>query len=36
MLAIIENFQHADGSVSIPASLHEFGAPHKLGAHSPL
>src|SRR6187551_737644 len=31
MLAIIENFQHADGSVSIPASLHEFGAPQKLG-----
>jgi seryl-tRNA synthetase len=30
MLAIIENFQHADGSVSIPASLHEFGAPQKL------
>ena len=32
MLAIMENFQEADGSVSIPASLHEFGAPQKLGA----
>jgi seryl-tRNA synthetase len=36
MLAIIENFQHADGSVSIPASLHEFGAPQKLGADKTL
>jgi seryl-tRNA synthetase len=36
MLAIIENFQHADGSVSIPSPLHEFGAPPKLGAHTPL
>jgi seryl-tRNA synthetase len=34
MLAIIENFQHADGSVSIPTSLHEFGAPQKLGARA--
>jgi seryl-tRNA synthetase len=33
MLSLIENFQHADGSVSIPASLHEFGAPQKLRAH---
>jgi seryl-tRNA synthetase len=32
MLAIMENFQDDDGSVSIPASLHEFGAPQKLGA----
>jgi seryl-tRNA synthetase len=32
MLAIIENFQDDDGSVSIPSSLHEFGAPRKLGA----
>jgi seryl-tRNA synthetase len=30
MLAIIENFQDDDGSVSIPSSLHEFGAPRKL------
>jgi seryl-tRNA synthetase len=36
MLALIENFQHADGSVSIPASLHEFGAPQKLGADKTL
>jgi len=32
MLAIMENFQEDDGSVSIPESLHEFGAPQKLGA----
>jgi len=32
MLAIMENFQEDDGSVSIPGSLHEFGAPQKLGA----
>jgi seryl-tRNA synthetase len=36
MLALIENFQHADGSVSIPASLHEFGAPQKLGTNRSL
>ena len=32
MLAIMENFQEGDGSVSIPSALHEFGAPQKLGA----
>jgi len=32
MLAIMENFQENDGSVSIPGALHEFGAPPKLGA----
>src|SRR5438874_2799584 len=32
MLAIMENFQEDDGSVSIPGALHEFGAPQKLGA----
>jgi seryl-tRNA synthetase len=32
MLAIMENFQEDDGSVSIPGALHEFGAPEKLGA----
>jgi seryl-tRNA synthetase len=32
MLAIMENFQEDDGSVSIPSALHEFGAPQKLGA----
>jgi seryl-tRNA synthetase len=31
MLAIMENFQDEDGSVSTPKSLHEFGAPQKLG-----
>jgi seryl-tRNA synthetase len=32
MLSIMENFQDADGSVSIPSVLHEFGAPQRLGA----
>jgi len=32
MLAIMENFQEEDGSVSIPDALHELGAPRKLGA----
>jgi seryl-tRNA synthetase len=32
MLAIMENFQEQDGSVSVPEPLHEFGAPRKLGA----
>jgi seryl-tRNA synthetase len=32
MLAIMENFQEEGGSISIPSSLHEFGAPQKLGA----
>src|SRR5207253_1263861 len=31
MLAIMENFQEEDGSISIPEALHEFGAPVKLG-----
>jgi seryl-tRNA synthetase len=30
MLAILENFQDADGSVAIPEPLWEFGAPRKL------
>src|SRR5213083_286989 len=30
MLAIVENFQDRDGSISIPQPLHEFGAPKKL------
>jgi seryl-tRNA synthetase len=30
MLAIMENFQDEGGSVSIPESLHPFGAPKKL------
>jgi seryl-tRNA synthetase len=32
MLAIMENFQEDDGSVTIPKSLHDLGAPQKLGA----
>jgi seryl-tRNA synthetase len=32
MIAILENFQHEDGSVSVPEALVEFGAPSKLGA----
>jgi len=31
LIAIVENFQDADGSVAIPAALHEFGAPARLG-----
>jgi seryl-tRNA synthetase len=30
MLAILENFQEADGSVAVPAVLYEFGAPRRL------
>ena len=32
MLAIMENFQEEDGSVSVPDALQELGAPRKLGA----
>ena len=32
MIAILENFQHEDGTVSVPAPLVEFGAPPILGA----
>jgi seryl-tRNA synthetase len=32
MIALLENFQEADGSIRIPDVLHEFGAPQKLGA----
>jgi len=31
MIALLENFQEADGSVRIPDALHDFGAPQKLG-----
>jgi seryl-tRNA synthetase len=31
MLAIMENFQEADGSIRIPGALVEFGAPRSLG-----
>jgi seryl-tRNA synthetase len=32
MIAVLENFQDADGSVSVPEPLHDFGAPARLGA----
>jgi seryl-tRNA synthetase len=32
MIAVLENFQDADGSVAVPAPLVEFGAPARLGA----
>jgi seryl-tRNA synthetase len=32
LLAIMENFQEADGSIAVPEVLHEFGAPRRLGA----
>ena len=32
MIALLENFQEEDGSVRVPESLHDFGAPQKLGA----
>jgi seryl-tRNA synthetase len=31
MLAIMENFQDEGGTVAVPAALHEFGAPERLG-----
>ena len=31
MLAIMENFQDADGSVTVPEPLHELGAPARIG-----
>ena len=30
IIAIVENHQHDDGSVEIPAVLHEYGAPARL------
>jgi seryl-tRNA synthetase len=32
VLAILENFQEEDGSVSVPPVLHEFGAPQRLSS----
>jgi seryl-tRNA synthetase len=32
MIAILENFQDSDGSVSVPEPLRDFGAPSRLGA----
>jgi len=31
MIAILENFQEADGSIAVPSVLCEFGAPRKIG-----
>jgi seryl-tRNA synthetase len=31
MIAILENFQDADGSISVPVALTDFGAPAQLG-----
>ena len=31
MIAILENFQEADGSIAVPSVLWEFGAPRKMG-----
>jgi len=35
MIAILENFQEADGSIAVPNVLWEFGAPRKLGSKPP-
>jgi len=32
LLAIMENFQEEDGSITVPKALHEVGAPRELGA----
>ncbi len=32
MIAVLENFQDADGSIAVPEALIEFGAPARLGA----
>ena len=32
MIAILENFQEADGSIAVPSVLWEFGAPRKMGS----
>ena len=32
MIAILENFQEADGSIDVPSALWEFGAPRKMGS----
>jgi seryl-tRNA synthetase len=34
MLAILEHFQEADGSVMVPDVLHEFGAPRRLNGRA--
>jgi seryl-tRNA synthetase len=32
MIAILENFQEADGSIAVPRVLLEFGAPARMGS----
>ena len=32
LIAVLENFQEADGSIVVPEVLTEFGAPARLGA----
>jgi seryl-tRNA synthetase len=32
MIAVLENFQEADGSIVVPQVLTEFGAPARLGS----
>jgi seryl-tRNA synthetase len=32
MIAILENFQKAGGSIDVPSVLWEFGAPRKMGS----
>jgi seryl-tRNA synthetase len=34
MIAILENFQEADGSIAVPSVLWEFGAPRKMGSRA--
>jgi seryl-tRNA synthetase len=34
MIAILENFQEADGSIAVPSVLWEFGAPRRMGSRS--
>ena len=32
MIAILENFQEADGSIGVPNVLWQFGAPRRMGS----
>ena len=32
MIAILENFQEADGSIGVPNVLRQFGAPRRMGS----
>jgi seryl-tRNA synthetase len=35
LIAVLENFQDADGSIAVPDALTEFGAPSRLGVAPP-